>query len=75
MIWTKEDDDMARMTLDVGIGSIGTPNEPNDPFYGHLCLNGVMKPLTLACCYGVMNIPCLSLLFENDFEDTLKLLY
>ena len=30
---------MARMTLDVEIGAIGTPNEPNDPFCGHLCLN------------------------------------
>ena len=39
MIWTKEDDDMARSTLNVGIGAIGTPDEPNDPFYGHLCLD------------------------------------
>ena len=23
------------MTLDVGIGAIGTPNEPNDPYCGH----------------------------------------
>ena len=26
---------MAR-TQDVGIGAIGTPNEPNDPYCGHL---------------------------------------
>ena len=38
-------DDMER-TLGMGIGAIGTPNEPNDPSGGHLCLNGVMKPLT-----------------------------
>ena len=39
IIRTKEDDDMARMTLDVGIGAIGTPNDPNDPFCGHLFLH------------------------------------
>ena len=36
---------MAWKTLDVGIGAIETPSEPNDPFCGHLWLNGVMKPL------------------------------
>ena len=39
MIWTKENDEMERKTLDVGIRTIGTPNEPNDPFFGHLCLD------------------------------------
>ena len=39
MIWKKEDDDMEIRTLDVGIGAIGTPNEPNDPSRGHLCLD------------------------------------
>ena len=40
IIWTKEDDDMARMTLDVGIGAIGTPNDTNEPLCGHLFLDG-----------------------------------
>ena len=39
IIWIEDDDDMARMTLDVGIGAIGTPNEPNEPLYCHLCLD------------------------------------
>ena len=31
---------MERMTLDVGIEAIGTPNNiPNDPFCGHLFLH------------------------------------
>ena len=39
MILKKEDDDMERRTLDVGIGAIGTPNDTNEPLCGHLCLN------------------------------------
>ena len=39
MLWTNENDDMEIRTLDVGIGAIGTPNEPNDPFYGHVFLD------------------------------------
>ena len=63
----------------MGIGAIGIPNESNDPFYGHLCLNGVLKPITLAC--GIpniphrMRIPFLGLCFKKDFEATLILLY
>ena len=64
--------------MDVVIGAIGKPNEPNDPFYGHLCLNGVMNPLTLTCgspnIPHIMRRPCLGLCFEKDFEDTLNLL-
>ena len=63
----------------MGIGTIGKPNEPNDPFCGHLCLNGVMNPLTLACgsltIPHIMRIPFLGILFEKDFEDSLKVLY
>ena len=46
IIWKKEDDDMERMTLDVGIGAIGTPNEPNDPLCANLCLDEQWSPHT-----------------------------
>ena len=44
-------DDMARRTWDFGNWSlamgIGTPNGPNDPFYGHLRVEGVIQLLEM----------------------------
>ena len=37
---------MTWRTLDAGIGAVGTSNDPNDPFYGHLCFDEQWSPHT-----------------------------
>ena len=67
---------LGHWSYDMGTGRLGGQN---DPYCGHLCLNGVMNPLTLTCgspnIPHIMRSPCLGLCFEKDFENMLKLLY
>ena len=37
----------------LGIGRLGGPNCPNDPFCGHLWLDGVMEPLDMVWVWAV----------------------